>query len=193
MYIPSLFVLLGLYALWKSGFSNVAGPIIMITIFATLQLLILGIVSWESISRWWPLLIIIMGIGILVNRKNRPLVSQRNTEMVDLFSVFGGIESSSNSAHFMGGDITAIFGGVDLDLRDSIVKERPAKINVIAIFGGADIKIPEEWKIHMDVLPILGSAEDERPRSSARNEIETEKPDLIITGFAAFGGVSIKD
>lgn len=45
----------------------------------------------------------------------------------------------------------------------------------------------------MDVLPILGGADDERPRSYARKEAGEGKPDLIITGFVALGGFSIKD
>ncbi|MDY9925629.1 LiaF transmembrane domain-containing protein [Methanosarcina sp.] len=192
-YIPSLFVLLGIYALWKSGFSNIAGPIILITIFTTLQLLILDLISWETISRWWPALVILMGIGILVNRKGRPFPSRRGTETVDLLAILSGVDADSSSEYFRGGDITAIFGGVDLDLRGSKIKEPPARINVISMFGGIDVRVPEEWQIEMDVLPILGSAEDERPRNSVRKENSTGKPDLIVTGFAAFGGFSIKD
>jgi predicted membrane protein len=192
-YIPSLFILLGLYTLLKSGFSNIEGPIILITLFTTLQLLILGMISWETISSLWPILIIIMGIGILVNRKRSPLISRKNTEKVDLFTIFGEVKSSSNSLNFRGGDITAIFGEVNLDLRDSKVEEKPAKINVISILGEVNITVPEEWKIQMEVLPILGDAEDERPRSQTRREIDTENPDLIVTGFAALGEISVKD
>jgi predicted membrane protein len=192
-YIPSLFILLGIYALWRSKFSSLSGPIILIVIFTTLQLLVLDLISWESIASWWPLLIIFMGIGILADRRGRSSVLRKDAETVDLFTVFGGVGSTNNSRNFRGGDITAIFGGVDLDLRDSSIEISPARMNVVSLFGGIDIKIPERWQVEMDVLPILGGAEDERPRSSARRENDSEKPDLIVTGFVAFGGLSIKD
>ncbi|AYK15990.1 MAG: LiaF transmembrane domain-containing protein [Methanosarcina flavescens] len=192
-YIPSLFILLGLYALWKSKLSSLSGPIILIVVFTTLQLLVLNLISWNIIASWWPLSIIFMGIGILADRRGRSFVSRKSTETIDLFVVFGGVESTNVSKNFQGGDITAIFGGVDLDLRDSIIESPPARMNVISMFGGVDIKIPEKWLVEMDLLPILGGAEDERPRSSARRESNTEKPDLIVTGFVAFGGFSIKD
>lgn len=192
-FIPSLFILLGLYSLWRGGFSNLAGPIILITIFTTIQLLVLDLISWETVSRWWPVLVILIGIGILADRKGRSFPSRKGNETVDLFAVLGGVNAASNSVNFRGGDITAIFGGVDLDLRDSRIKDPPAKIHIITMFGGVDIKVPEEWRIKMEVLPVLGGADDERPRSYARKETDEENPDLIVTGFVAFGGFSIKD
>lgn len=192
-YIPSLFILLGLYALWKSKFSSLSGPIILIVVFTTLQLLTLDLISWKAITNWWPLLIIIMGIGILTERKGRLSVFRKSTETVDLFAVFGGVSSASNSKDFRGGGITAIFGGVNLDLRDSSIEKPPAKINVVALFGGVDLKVPEKWQIETEAMPILGGIEDERPRSSIRSESNSEKPDLTITGVIAFGGLSIKD
>lgn len=192
-YIPSLFILLGLYSLWKSRFSNIAGPIILITVFLVLQLLILDIISWETISNWWPVLIIIMGIGILANRTQSPLISRKDTEKVDIFTFFSEVKNSSNSGNFKGGDITAIFGEVSLDLRDSKIEKIPARVNAISIFGEVNIKVPEKWKIRMDVLPILGEAEDERPRTTERTKFDAENPDLIVTGFAAFAEISIQD
>ncbi len=44
----------------------------------------------------------------------------------------------------------------------------------------------------MEVFPFLGGASDERPRTEKRKG-EKEVPDLTVTGFVAFGGVSVKD
>ncbi len=49
MYIPSLFILLELYVFWRSGFSDVVRSIILIVVFAAIQLLILDFISWENI------------------------------------------------------------------------------------------------------------------------------------------------
>jgi hypothetical protein len=41
----------------------------------------------------------------------------------------------------------------------------------------------------MDVLPVFGAAEDDRPR---RDE-EHDEVDLVVTGFTAFGAVTVAD
>ncbi len=54
------------------------------------------------------------------------------------------------------------------------------------MFGGIDILVPETWIVKTEVLGIFGGSDDDRPEKSAGT------PDLIVTGFAMFGGVTIK-
>jgi predicted membrane protein len=88
-----------------------------------------------------------------------------------------------------GADVTALFGGYELDLRDAEVADRPARISAVTMFGGVDVIVPRGWNVRLDVLPIFGGAKDERPR----REAEHEDIDLIVTGFVAFGGISVSD
>jgi predicted membrane protein len=99
------------------------------------------------------------------------------------------VEKRNTSRQFTGADLTAIFGGTELDLRDATVAERPARINAVAMFGGVDIIVPRDWNVQLDVLPVLGGATDDRPR----RETQHDDIDLVVTGFAAFGGVSVTD
>ena len=55
--------------------------------------------------------------------------------------------------------------------------------------GGAEIIVPREWNVRLEVIPVLGAASDERPRREETNE----QVDLVVTGFTAFGGVSVSD
>ncbi|WP_231751333.1 cell wall-active antibiotics response protein [Halogeometricum sp. CBA1124] len=82
-----------------------------------------------------------------------------------------------------------MFGGAELDLRDAELTDRPARVNVLALFGGAEVVVPRDWNVKMDVLPILAGASDDRPR----RESEHDEIDLVVTGFTAFGGVSVTD
>lgn len=191
LYIPSLFVVLGIYSLIKSRFQNISGPLTMIIIFGVIQLLVLNIISWSDIASWWPLIIIFIGLGIIYNhyRKSSPKIEQQ--DKIDLIAILGGVDNTIKSPEFKGGDITALLGGVDVDLRDSKVGDQPAVINATAILGGVDIKIPENWEVKMQIIPILGGVDDERKRRDI--EAEKSKPDLIIQGFVALGGVSITD
>lgn|GEM_PF-4026620 len=103
--------------------------------------------------------------------------------------VFGKANATINSENFQGGNITSIFGLVDLDLTDSKIKEPPVKINVFCLFGSVGIKVPNGWQVKMDVRPIFGSANNEKTKSSVSGEVNKEKPDLIVTGFVAFGSI----
>jgi len=115
--------------------------------------------------------------------------SDFNGSVYNIISVFGKANATINSKNFQGGNIASIFGLVDLDLNDSKIKEPPVKINVVCLFGSIGIKVPDEWQVKMDVRPIFGSANNEKTKSSVSGEVNKEKPDLIVTGFVAFGSV----
>jgi len=187
-YVPSLFVLLGVYALVKSGFRNLFGPIAVIVGAAALQLVALDYVEAEQVTQFWPLLVVAFGISIIVGHYR-----SRSRTVTDAYlssiGVFGGSEQRSTAAAFEGAELTALFGGVGLDLREANIEDRPATINATAMFGGCEITVPRGWNVRMDVLPIFGGAEDERKR----HERDHDEIDLVVTGFAAFGGVSVTD
>ena len=192
-YVPSLFVLLGVWAIVRSGFRNVAGPAILIVIAGTVQLLALDLVTGETIAAWWPLLVVLFGLSILFGHyRRRGRVPSVADEDFDLIGVFGGTERRVTSQSFTGGTATALFGGVEVDLRDAVVAERPAVVTATALFGGVELHVPEEWEVHLDALPVFGAAEDAR----MRRPVDPDRPggpDLVVTGFVAFGGISVED
>jgi len=188
LYVPSLFVLVGLYALAASGFRNVAGPLTLVVVAGAWQLLALDVVAWGDVWQFWPLLVVAFGLSLLAGRY-RARAAVAEGAVVSVFSLLGGREQRVRSKTFEGGDVTAVFGGAELDLRDAEVVARPARLDVTALFGGVEVVVPRDWNVALDVLPILAGASDERPR----REEEHDDVDLVVTGFAAFGGVSIED
>ncbi len=198
VYAPSVIVLFALISLIKSNFRSVSGPLILIVIFGTIQAVALGLASSDIIL---PVIIIAVGLGFIFNRIRRPSIRERVTDKVEMMAILGGVESRNSSKAFRGGEMLAIFGGADLDLRDAQIHDPPAEIQVFTFFGGTEIRVPEGWNVRMTVLPVLGGAEDERRRPRARGDGVSDssfqgssgQPDLIITGFVAFGGVTVKD
>lgn len=192
-YVPSVFVLLGVWAIVRSGFRNLAGPAILIIVAGTVQLLALDFITGRTIATWWPLLIVLFGLSIVAGRwRRRSRVPTTAADDFDLIGVFGGSERRITSQSFSGGTATAIFGGVEVDLRDSAIGERPAVVTAVALFGGVELKVPEEWEVAVDALPLFGAVEDERMRRPVDAD-RPEGPDLVLTGFVAFGGISIND
>nr|WP_233340929.1 LiaF domain-containing protein [Haloprofundus sp. MHR1] len=188
LYAPSLFVLVGIWALVQSNFRNLVGPVVLIIGGGAWQLVAVGYATVEQLVVFWPVIVIAFGLSIFAGQY-RSRVRSTDDAYTSVFAAFGGVDRRNSSNEFVGADLTAIFGGTELDLRDAELVERPARITATALFGAAEVIVPHDWNVQMDVLPILGGASDERPR----RETEHEEVDLVVTGFAAFGGVSVTD
>lgn len=187
-YAPSLFVLAGLYALYASGFRNIVGPVALVLLAGGAQLVALDLVTVDALVDLWPVFVILFGLSLLAGRfQHRGPTPESG--FVDAFALFSGTERRASGSGFEGANLTALFGGTTLDLRDVSPEDRPVRVNVTVLFGGAEIIAPREWNVRFDVLPILGAAEDER----LRGESDHDETDLVVTGFVAFGGVSLKD
>lgn len=188
VYVPSLFVLVGLYALVTSRFRNIAGPAMVVLVAGAWQLVALDYLAVTEVLSFWPAVLIIFGLSVVMGRF-RSRVASVDDARVTLLALFGANERRATTEEFIGGTLTAVFGGVELDLRDISVSTPPARINATALFGEVKIIVPRDWNVHIDVLPVLGAAEDDRPR---RVE-EHDEVDLVVTGFTAFGAVTITD
>lgn len=87
---------------------------------------------------------------------------------------------------FTGCEVSSIFGGVVLNLRDAIVTEDTI-INCYCIFGGIDIHVPANVNIRISGTPIFGGVNNKTPDYNNPNA-----PTLFINSTTMFGGVNIK-
>jgi hypothetical protein len=105
------------------------------------------------------------------------------------FAMFGGGDRMIRSQSFRGGNITAIMGGFDIDMRDAQMAGESATIEVFVAMGGIDLKVPESWTVVLDITPFMGGANYRKggpPPGDAPRKI------LTITGFVFMGGVDVK-
>ncbi len=109
------------------------------------------------------------------------------SDWISAFAVLAGFERSNNSQNFKGGDLTAVMGGCEIDLRKASMRA-PASMDVFVMWGGIEVKVPEDWTVEMRGIPILaGFVDKSRPPAVA-----SEKR-LVIRGMALMGGVEIKN
>lgn len=111
-----------------------------------------------------------------------------NNDVIDVVSVFGGSHQTVYSKNFKGGDITAVFGGADINLTQADFTDT-VRLDVTAIFGGIKLVVPQNWAIKSDVTAIFGSVEDKRSHVMPNGEIQKT---LVLDGTAMFGGIEIK-
>jgi len=162
-----------------------------------------------SFADLWPLAIIAVGLllmwGSLETRgfrrvKARALEDLRDQvagagvppDTLNAVAIFGGCERRVTMKNFQGGKVTAAFGGVELDFRDADIESGGnAILEVNCIFGGVQIRVPENWNVHSRSLPVFGGYED-KTRQPSGPAAESPKT-LVVTGMVIFGGVEISN
>lgn len=168
------------------------GSIIGVIIGVFLLLVAQDILSYDLIWKLaLPTILIIFGISILFKKEtkeenNEKLKQINEKENKEYFVAFSGQNIEYDKKEFLGADLTSIFGGIKLDLSNSIIKE-DVKINAGAIFGGIDIKVPENVNISVDSLPVFGGI-----TNKIKNK-EEQKYTIYIEATALFGGIKIYD
>jgi predicted membrane protein len=111
-------------------------------------------------------------------------------DYIDDIAIFGGGHKTIISDNFKGGNITAIFGGSEIDLTQCKLAEGDVIIDAIMIFGGTTIIIPKEWNVRVNITPIFGGFSNKVFRNPG-TPIDTTRT-LVIKGVAILGGGEIK-
>ena len=114
-----------------------------------------------DISIWkifWPVVLIAVGLMVVFsigsgNRKKYEK-STRDSSDNEKVAIFYG-EESRVKGDYAGGSATAIFGGVELDLRQAKIKDG-AVIDIFTFCGGVDISLPDDVIVQNDVRGISG-------------------------------------
>jgi len=165
-------------------------------------LLIVGLVFWipefvhipYSIRRlFWPTMLIVVGVVIILRSTSykRPSINSNSVDYIDDVSILGGGDKVITSDNFKGGKITSIFGGSKIDLRNAKLAPGQNVIDVFCLFGGTTIIVPVGWNVKHDVVSIFGGFSHKR-NSGSDTTIEIGK-ELVVKGFAMFGGGEIKN
>jgi hypothetical protein len=103
-----------------------------------------------------------------------------------LVAIFGGVNRNGNWRIRRHTHAVAIFGGMDLDLRNAIFESPTVEISGFWCFGGLDIKVPPGIQVRDQTAGIFGGT-DVRDLG----EPVPGAPTLVIKGVTLFGGVSI--
>jgi hypothetical protein len=114
----------------------------------------------------WPVAVILAGLLIVARWSGR--VVPRGTSREDVIrstAIFGGPKLVSGAQSLKGAWLTAIFGGITLDLRGARPDRSGASINATAVFGAIDILVPKGWRLSVRSTPIFGGLEDKTDHS----------------------------
>jgi hypothetical protein len=139
----------------------------------------------------WPLAIIAVGLALLTRWRGAatPPLEATGDDTLTATGIFGGPTVATGSQRFHSASLTAIFGGVTLDLRGAMPAAEGAVVTATAAFGGIDILVPRGWNITTSGTPLFGGIEDKTEHST---DAPADAPQLHVDALALFGGVDIK-
>ena len=106
-------------------------------------------------------------------------------------NVFSGTRQKLDTQDFLGGKVTTVFGGAEIDLRAVGTKLDEVSIKAEAIFGGIELWVPAHWQTIVRGSAVFGGFEDKT--FPAAPGASGKAPRLVVTGAAVFGGVVVKN
>jgi predicted membrane protein len=191
---PMLLILIGVIGLNHRG--NNGFSYILIFVGAFLLFPRIFNIPFDYSRIFWPAILVILGLLILFRKKKdhhfcRPEVKESPSDYLDAVHIFGGCERKIISKNFRGGKITSIFGGASLDMTECELGDGKNILDIVNIFGGTKMIVPADWKVHVEVISILGGFADKR--RTFNTAINTTGKELHITGIVIFGGGEIKN
>ncbi len=192
---PLVIVFIGVKKIIENNRSIESGSITLL-IGILLQANQLDMLPMGFWSTFWPLLLILVGVLTIIKKnKNygKILDSDKQTsyseDFIEVNAIFSGVDRIVVSRNFQGGNVSSIFSGVKLDLREAVIKDDFKELNIDVVFAGAEILIPFNWQVDAKGTPVFGGFEDKTRFSN--NEIE--KRIVTINYNITFGGLIIKN
>ena len=148
-----------------------------------------------SFSMVWKLLvpavIVIIGLkmvftGLFGNKANAIFAKMKAAGKAPkaACAVFSGCDLCYDGEVFESAELTAVFGGIECDLRNAVI-EKDCAIQASAIFGGIDILVPSGVNVKVCSTSIFGGV-------SNKTAVYPNGPTIYISGTCLFGGVDIK-
>ncbi len=134
----------------------------------------------------FPALLILAGVLVIFGR-GMSGGSEVSADEIRSFNIFSGSELASSSSNFRGGNVGAVFGGAEIDLRNATLAP-DAALDVFVMFGGLELKVPEGWRVTTQGMPIFGGVENK----TAKDALPASAPSLSINMTVLFGGLEIR-
>lgn len=174
---PAAVVVLGVVAMVAQRRVS-TGPVVI----AVVGLVLLAdTLDWTSGDLLVPTVLAGVGIAVLLGLR-------RHHGTRTPIALFGGASSKERSKHLRHADVSAVFGGVTLDLREAHI-DSSADVDAFALFGGVDVLVPEGWRVSVGGMPFMGGIDDKTDNEG--RVLPDDAPVLTVNGTALFGTVAV--
>ena len=151
---------------------NLVGGFILLAIGTLLLLDNLGIADFgEMIGTFWPIILIVIGISILLRRRpssmkidgtTQPFSTttepsqQLQDDLIHESGVFGNIFFEATSKNFKGGSLSTVFGDSIVNLSNIQIAAGEHVLRVHGVFGNTTVRVPTNTAIAITASTVLG-------------------------------------
>ena len=180
-------ILAGLMTIFSSRRASLrVWGLLLMTIGVSIGLGAYGVINISVWKIFWPVMLIAIGLMVSIGSggRKRSKKSAADVSGNEKIAIFYG-EESRVKGDYTGGSVTAIFGGVELDLRQAKIKDG-AVIDVFTFCGGVSINMPDDLIVKNEVRGILGGSEDKTVSKSSA------KKTIYLRGECVLGGLEVK-
>lgn len=161
------------------------GSLIGLLIGVSLLLGVRGVLDIDLLLKLLlPVILILVGISIMIKSAPNKKVKSKK-EIKEYGATFSSQKIDYDNEVFTGCKLNAIFGGAVCDLTKAKIKE-DAVIEATCIFGGIDIKVPDNVNIKTSSTCVFGGI-DNKTKNGSDNSVT-----IYIYGTCLFGGIDIK-
>ena len=187
-YFPLLVIGIGLaklFGVWTGPSRSLGSFLVLLGTWLLLNTLDIVSEFWS----FWPLFLVLIGGAIVwrsLSRQRDAGPAADSSSRFSSFALMSGIERKNSSEDFRGGDATAVMGGCEIDLRGARIQGGQAVVDTFALWGGVGLKVPVDWKVSGEVIPLMGAFED-----NTKTPAGEPKGHLIVKGIAIMGGVEV--
>lgn len=173
----------------KEKTGNIIGVLIGVALLLWQQDILDLSLVWKLLV---PAVIVVVGVKIIFNafagdegkKVFTKMIADGKTPKVGC-AAFSGCDMNFDSQVFEGADLTAVFGGVDCNLRTALF-EKDCAIKVCCVFGGIDILVPEDVQVRVSTTSLFGGVSN---KAKGRKDAPYT---LYVSGICLFGGVDIQ-
>ena len=169
-----------------SGGLTIAGAILLLGTLNVLEV---------SMGILWPALLLGLGVVVLFGgaRKRSRSSRQQKTDYaggtpdLNVSAFFSGGEHRSSNEVIRTGQVSAIFGTAEVDLRGTTLAGDAATIEATALFGSLRLRVPNDWAVDVQTTNMFGSFESKRVQPA------DPKARLSILATSTFGSIELAD
>jgi len=204
---PVILIALGISKLVEN---RIPGGVILVIVGGVFLAKNLGFIYGDVWSFLWPLILIGVGVSMLLRAtgagcgwsppfpsasssafsSSATSASPSSEHVLNIHGAFSAVERRIVSQEFEGGQIHIAFGAAEIDLRSASTKQDEVVLDCHAAFGGIELKVPDAWTVVLRAHGVFGAVEN---KTYVNPGDLTKKPRLIVTGGAAFGGITVKN
>lgn len=162
---------------------SMSGSFISLVVGVLLLLACQDIISWSKIWKIFvPILVIVIGFTLIFRSLKKPKM-KTSENALEYTAIFSEVDEKIKEV-ISDFKAISIFGGVNLDLRKAKL-DKDIVIECTTIFGGIDIRVPDNVKIKTSGVPIFGGVENKY------TEEDKSSVTIYINYVCVFGGIDI--